>query len=370
MHAVAEPAQEPFAAAAVASVAAGVAAAIAGIVARRSARNLAGDGFRHELAAGDRFFVGDADADRTGRLARHRLADVGGALDGLLLFDALPGADLDLLFNPDVLADGDLAGGRFAALDLLADGHGAFLVFGAMHPVLDGARAAGVAGVARVVAAAAAAAARAAAMAVAAEQPAAVAEQSRHFAAFPVAQTHERLLHAGFLDGFPGRLHDGAIFPASLLLADLTHLFLDDRHFLLDADDFLMAFRDAFDSTGVVRLRAALDLVGRPLGGVIFANPLRTSDGAERRARRPTATWRISPNGRNRYGGNGANQQCETKRLADHAFSLVVHADPVRPSDTPAWVRIDSPVKFFTSLICPISARWRKKGDQERWKSH
>jgi hypothetical protein len=33
--------------------------------------------------------------------------------------------------------------------------------------------------------------------------------------------------------------------------------------------------------------------------------------------------------------------------LADHAFSLVIHADPVCPTDTPAWVKDRQPSDCF-----------------------
>jgi len=187
-------------------------------------------------------------------------------------------------------------------------------------------------------------------VAMAAEEPAEAAEQGLHFFALPVSEADQLFLHAGLLDVLVAGLVDDAVFIHGHLVADLAAFFLDDGDALHDAHRAFADLGNAFGAAGVIRFRATLDLVGRPFGLIRFAHPFRTSDGAIRggcRCRRATGVTtgrrpKICPSGGNRHGGNGANQQCETKRLAHHAFSLVIHADPVSPTETHRRVRIDN----------------------------
>jgi len=310
-------------------------------------RNLAGYGPWNHLAAGDGFFVRNAHANRTGCLARHLALFVHRALLNALLFDAIDLANLDLFFLPDVPADRDFAMDGFGIAHLLAHGHGAFPIFRAVDPDVSRARAArllatsvgGCAWIAAVV------------MAVATEQAAAT-EEWLDFLAFPVAQANELLLHAGFLDVLVAGLVDDAIFIHGLLVADLADFFGPDRNAIHHAHGAVLDDGHAFGSPGVVGFGSTFHLVGFPCRSVILTHPLRATHSAvcggrrasARRSTGVTASGRpeISPCGRNRHGGNGANQQSETKRLAHHAFSLVIHADPVSPHGHIRWVRIDT----------------------------
>lgn len=102
------------------------------------ARNLTADGAGHHLVAGDAFFVGHADANRTGGLARNLAGFVHGALLDAFLFDALIGANFALLFTPFLLANRNLHASRDAVSNLLADGVRAAFVFRAVNPDFAG----------------------------------------------------------------------------------------------------------------------------------------------------------------------------------------------------------------------------------------
>lgn len=313
-------------------------------------RNLTADGLLNPLAAVDGLFVRDADANRAGRLAGNLTGFVRGALLNDVLLNAGVSANLDLLFFPRVLANRNLAGDGFIHADLLADGHGAFAIFRAANPDFASAgRTASVASVGGAAAGIAAAATMSAEESAAAAQ---TAEQGSHFFALPVAQADELLLRAGFLHGFVARLVDHAIFPHGRLAANLAGLFGPDRNFLGHANHAILDNANAFATNRVIGFRTAFHAIDDSLDGDILFHPFRTCHGAEsgsRRASRRRATGvtttgrpKIRACGRNRHGGNGANQQSQTKTLAYHAFSLVIHADPVIPYGNARLVRIDT----------------------------
>src|SRR5262249_47531215 len=219
--------------------------------------NLAGYGPWNHPAAGDGFFVRNAHANRTGSLARHLVLFVRRVLLNALFFDAIDLAHLNLFFLPNVPADRDLAMDGFGIAHLLAHGHGAFPIFRAADPDVSRARAAAsvvtgrctrIAGVA---------------MAVAAEEAAAT-EERLDFPAFPVAQAHELLLHARFLDVFVAGLVDAAIFIHGLLVADPADFFGPDRDAFHNAHGAFLDDRHAFGSPGVVGLGSTFHLVGFP----------------------------------------------------------------------------------------------------------
>lgn len=311
------------------------AGAFAAVVAALGARDLLGRFLLHPLAAGHGLFVRRADANRTGALARNLLGFAHGVLFNAFFLDALNRANLNLLFLPYLLANRNLALDVFGHADLLAHRHWALFVLGAVHPHLAGASR-----TARIIATLGSLAGIAAAT-----------EQAADFLALPVPQANELLLHAGFLDVLVGGLLDDAVFMRGHVMADLAGFFLPDRNAFDATNGAFLDDGDLFAAEGVVRFSLAFDLVRGPLGRIRFAHPLRTSHGAKcggRRARRrstgvtTTGRPKICPNGRNRHGGNGANQQSQTKRLAHHAFSLVIHADPVIPNGHARLVRIDT----------------------------
>lgn len=317
-----------------------------------SRRGWRGDSAGHKAVAGDRFFVGDADANRTGGLGRDLLRFVSRVFLHNVLGHALVGADLDLLFTAFLFADRNFAFDSFGHANFFADGDRAVTVLGAADPMFDrmctassgaavglgsiwAGRLAGISASAAVIVTMAAEEA--------AEPAADAAEEGRNFFAFPVAETDQLLLHDGFFNVLVAGLVDDPVFIDGHIMHDLTDLFFDHLDAFGDAYRAFFTDWNAFGLTDVVRFRATLHFVGCAFGCVRFTNHFRTADGTVRwgRRRRPTgiATIRrpeISPYGRNRYGGNDANQQCETKRLAHHAFSLVIHADPVFPDGPPA----------------------------------
>jgi hypothetical protein len=307
---------------------------VAAGVAGRSHGNLTSHGARNHFAAGDAFFIRNADANRAAGLARNLTVHVNRAFLNAGLVHALVGADLDAFFFPHGFANRNLGANSFGVANLLANGHRAFAILWAMNPNFAGASAGSrAASVARI-------AARA--VAVTAEE---VAEERLHFAAFPVAQTDQLFLHADFLNVLVASLVDDPVFIHGHLVADLANFVLVNRDLPDDADSPFTTLRDRDTAEGVVLFRATLDPIRGPFDLIRFAHPFGTSDGAiagTRRCRLPTWTPTsrrpvICPSGGNRHGGNGANQQCKTKRLADHAFSLVIHADPVCPTDTHRW---------------------------------
>ena len=318
-------------------------AAIAGRGASRGARDLASDFLADPLAAVDRFLAGDAHANGAGGLAGHRTTFVNRALLNAILGHAL--VDANLLFFPHIAANVDLALDGLGIADLLADGHGALFIFRAVDPDFASAsRAAGV--VAAIVVAATAVAATAVAMT--GEEAAAVAEQRAHFLAFPVTVANKLLLHARLLNVLVAGLVDGPFLAHVFLVANLAGF--PGRNHLLHAHGPFTLHRDAFPLAGVVLFGTTLDLVHRPFDRNGFLHPFvarhRAECGGRRRGRRATGitTTRrpeIRTCGRNRHGGNGANQQSQTKRLAHHAFSLVIHADPVLPVGHARWDWID-----------------------------
>jgi hypothetical protein len=153
-------------------------------------------------------------------------------------------------------------------------------------------------------------------------EQAAAAEDRLDFTAFPVAEANELLLHAGFLHVLVAGLVDNAFFADGFAMADLANFFFPDRHALDAGDGAFFAHRDAFAAEGVVRFGTALDAIRGPLHLVGFTNPLIATGGTKhgagrhrRRATRVTTARRpetMRPYGRNRHGGNGANQESQT----------------------------------------------------------
>ena len=178
----------------------------------RALSHLTGYLLGHHAAADFRHGVGHAHLNGAGGLAGNLLGHHLVVLLNVLLFHAAVAAHLALDFLPDRFAHADLAGGRHLGADLLALGHGAFLVDRAVDPVL---LAHGVRASARIV------------------QLFKAAGLLARFAALPVAAGNALLLHASVLLPVVAILHDRAGFTTAFVM---THSF---RHGL--------GFRDALD---------------------------------------------------------------------------------------------------------------------------
>src|SRR5262249_1948253 len=198
------------------AVASGVAAARAGAAPRvaatrlaaargraarsRAFRHLTGDLLGHHAAAGFRHGVRHAHLNGAGGLAGNLLGHHLVVLLNVLLFHAAVAANLALDFLPDRLAHADLARGRHLGADLLALGHGAFLVLRAVNPVPVAHHVPAGAGIVELFQAA---------------------RRLAGFAALPVAAGNALLLHARVLLRVVAILHDRAGFIAGFIM---THL--------------------------------------------------------------------------------------------------------------------------------------------------
>lgn len=251
------------------------AAGVAGIAARgRASRRTIGDLTLHRAGdhagAGHFFFGGDANANRASGLVAHLLGHADRVLDLASGLDAGHAADLNVALFPDLTAHGNFADGGHFDAHLLANRVRAVLVLGAVNPFLLGARLGGAAlGSARVT-----------------RIRAALVEEVRevggNLAAFPVAQTHELLLRAGFRDGLPFLLADRAVFIDGNGLADLATLGLRDRD-ALDFDAVANAFlRNHHALDRIILLGATLDAIDGPFHFVRLGDALRDLNGPHR----------------------------------------------------------------------------------------
>jgi len=257
------------------------------LAARIAARLAAGHFTRHSLGdhagASDHLLAGDAHLAATGSFIGNLLVDAHGVLLDHLLGDALVAADLDLLLANLGPAGRDLADLGAHRAHLAAAGHRALFLNLAAHPHLArhtvGRRAGAAAGLgARI-------AARIAAVVVRAQAAQAVAEGLPVrilFTALPVAAIDALGDHLGLGDVAVVRLHDGALFDAGHLHADLAALFTPLGHLLVHRATPFPAFLHGAALVGGVLLDALFGFVRDTFDLVRLGDVLGAADRARR----------------------------------------------------------------------------------------
>ena len=224
----------------------------------RALSHLTGYLLGHHAAAGFRHGVRHAHLNVAGGFARDLLGHHLVILFNVLLLHAAIRAHLALLFGPDRLAHADLAGGRHLGADLLALGHGAFLVFRAVNPVLVAHHVATGAGIVELFQAA---------------------RSFARFAAFPVAAGNALLLHARVLLSVVAILHDRAGFIAGFVMTHLARHGLGFRDALNDGADAFPGHAHGFAAERVIGFGFALRAIASTFDFVPLGDPFGAGDG-------------------------------------------------------------------------------------------